>query len=89
MTEITYPFVIDTLGKMRATGDGLSIHCNTYLCHKHTVLDLDALIARLGEDHGCMHDDLVGLFFCADCRAAGRPDRNIGFTYHASRRLSE
>ena len=89
MTEITYLFVVDTLGKMRALGDGLWIHCNTYLCYKHTAVDLDALIARLGEDHGCMHDDLVGLFYCSDCRAAGRPDRNVGFTYHSGRRCSE
>lgn len=80
--DLSYPLVVDTLGKMRALGMSLSVSCHTYLCHKHTWLDMDDLIARLGEDHPCMHDDLKPHFFCSKCRAAGKPDRNIGFTLH-------
>lgn len=78
MTKLTYPLTIDTIGKLKATGGGLSVHCST--CNKHSVLDMDRLIERLGEDHGCMHDDLFPLFFCQRCRDAGRPDKDIGFT---------
>lgn len=81
MSEMTFPFVVDTLGKMRLDGSRLSVNCST--CNKHTMLDMDALIDRLGEDHGCMHWDLVRHFYCRDCRAAGRPDRNITFLHHA------
>lgn len=83
MSEMAFPFVVDTLGKMRQTGARLSVNCNNHGCHKHTMLDMDALIERLGEDHGCMHWDLVRHFHCQDCRAAGRPDRNITFLHHA------
>lgn len=57
MSEMTFPFVVDTLGKMRLDGSRLSVNCST--CNKHTMLDMDKLIERLGEDHGCMHWDLV------------------------------
>lgn len=80
--EKTYPFVIDTLGKMKLAGSRLSVNCNK--CHKHTMLDMDDLIRRLGPDHGCMDPDLRHLFFCSDCRDEGRPDRNITFIHHAN-----
>jgi bifunctional non-homologous end joining protein LigD len=35
---------------------------------------------RLGRDHGSMHDDLVGLFVCSSCKAAGRDRRQVFFT---------
>ena len=78
--EITYPLVVDTLGKMRMMGSRLSVNCAT--CNKHTMLDMDDLIERLGEDHGCMATDLKPLFYCVDCRREGRPDRNITFIDH-------
>lgn len=82
-SDIKYPLVVDTLGKMRQIGSGLSVHCNTHCCHRHVMLDMDDLIERLGEDHGCMHWDLAPHFYCISCRNAGRPDRNISFVHHA------
>lgn len=77
---------LDTLGAMKRHHCGLSVHCNNYGCRRREDVDLDALIARLGEDHGCMHWDLIEVFYCSPCRAAGRPDRNIGFIPHADTR---
>ncbi len=76
--DLSYPLVVDTLGKMRALGMSLSVSCYTYLCHKHTWLDMDGLIARLGEDHPGMHDDLLPHFFCSKCRSAGRIKSGAG-----------
>lgn len=77
MAQTGYPLIIDTLGKTRDIGYSISIHCN--VCNKHTDLDLDRLIDRLGADHGSMDWDLRPHFFCADCRAAERPDRDFNF----------
>ncbi|OBQ74973.1 hypothetical protein EB233_17825 [Mesorhizobium erdmanii] len=41
---------------------------------------VQALIDRLGPAHGSMHQDLVGLFTCSDCKAAGRDRRSVHFT---------
>jgi hypothetical protein len=35
---------------------------------------------KLGEDHGAMHHDLVGMFACSACREAGRDERPVFFT---------
>lgn len=59
-------------------GTGLSIHCSTYLCHNHAMLDLVALRERLGPDHGAMHDDLVPLFVCSKCGG-----KKLGLILHA------
>lgn len=50
------------------------------MCCKSTKLDIQGLIDRLGRDHGSMHDDLVGLFICSNCKAAGRDRRPVFFT---------
>lgn len=80
MTKITYPFVLDTLGKIKQTGHELSLYC--YTCHHHSWLDTDRLIERFGADHGSMDTDLRPHFFCQRCRDAGREDKNFGFTLH-------
>lgn len=80
MAEPEYPLVIDTLCKLKRIGYRLSIDCHN--CLKHTVLDTDKLIERFGEDHGCMDRDLRRYFFCADCRAAGRNDKNYVLITH-------
>jgi hypothetical protein len=48
---------------MHALGMSLSVYCHNYLCHRHAWLEMDDLIARFGEDHTCMHDDLKPHFF--------------------------
>lgn len=50
------------------------------MCCKSTKLDVQALIDRLGAEHGSMHDDLVGVFGCSNCKAAGRDRRLVFFT---------
>lgn len=80
--DLSYPLSIDTLGKVHALGMRLSVYCHNYLCHRHTWLDMEDMIARFGEDHSSMHDDLKPHFFCSQCRALGKPDRNIAFTLH-------
>ena len=84
MTKIAYPMTLDTLGKLKAIGTGLSINCN--ICNKHTMLDMDKLIERLGEDHGCMDWDLRPRFHCERCRAEGRNDKNFVFIQHPDTR---
>lgn len=75
-----YPFVVDTLGKMKADGSSLSINC--HVCNKHTMLDMDRLIGKFGTDHSCMDAELRSHFFCRDCREAGRKDRDFVFITH-------
>lgn len=77
----TYPFVIDTLGKMLEAGASLSVYCLT--CKRNKDLDLTALAGRLGETFSCMHWDLVRKIYCAECRVAGREDRKLHFTHLA------
>ncbi|MEO9614307.1 MAG: hypothetical protein ABJG86_11265 [Nitratireductor sp.] len=79
---ITYPLRIDTLGKARACGYSIWIHCDTFGCWRHRRIDLGALADRLGPGHGCLAVDLAPRFHCSDCRAAGRADRNLSFTLH-------
>jgi len=78
MAKSGYPFVVNTLGKTKEIGYSISIHCN--VCNKRSVLDLDRLIDRFGADHGSMDWELRPHFFCQDCMAAGRPDRDFGLT---------
>ncbi|RWO58751.1 hypothetical protein [Mesorhizobium sp.] len=59
-------------------------NCAHPMCCKSRKLDIQALIDRLGRDHGSMHDDLVGLFICSNCKAAGRDRRQVFFTTKAS-----
>ena len=76
-----YPFVENTLGKKLQIGSGLSVDCMT--CNRHVKLDVQALVDRLGEDHGCLHRDLITVLFCQPCRDAGRPDRTLVFTNYS------
>jgi hypothetical protein len=63
-----------------ATRETMYVNCGHPLCCKSTKLDIPALIDRLGPDHGSMHDDLVGVFGCSSCKAAGRGRRPVYFT---------
>ncbi|RVD52551.1 MAG: hypothetical protein EOS30_09740 [Mesorhizobium sp.] len=69
-----------TLAETLAAREGVHVNCSHPMCGKSTKLDIQALIDRLGPDHGSMHDDLVGLFGCSDCKAAGRDRRPVFFT---------
>ena len=79
--EITYPFVLDTLGKLKQTGHEISLNCN--VCNNHVMLNTDKLIERFGADHGSMDADLRRYFYCRKCREGGRRDRDFTFILHA------
>lgn len=79
LPEITYPLSIDTIGKMLALGDELSVHCETQGCNHSSQVNLVMLARKIGMDHSCMADDLRRYFYCPKCREAGRPDKKIGF----------
>ncbi|MER9588558.1 hypothetical protein NKI94_07090 [Mesorhizobium australicum] len=69
-----------TLAETLAARETLHVNCSHPMCCKSTKLDVQALIDRLGADHGSMHQDLVDLFGCSDCKAAGRERRPVFFT---------
>ncbi|RWN94737.1 hypothetical protein [Mesorhizobium sp.] len=69
-----------TLADTLAARETIYVNCAHPMCCKSTKLDIQALIDRLGRDHGSMHDDLVGLFVCSNCKAAGRDRRQVFFT---------
>ncbi|WP_214471063.1 hypothetical protein [Mesorhizobium sp. dw_380] len=69
-----------TLADTLAARETMHVICSHPACGRSTRLDLQALIDRLGPDHGSMHQDLVGLFICSACEAAGRDRRPVFFT---------
>ena len=71
-----HKMLADTL----AARESISVNCGHPICCRSTKLDIQALIGRLGPDHGSMHWDLVHLFGCSDCKAAGRDRRPVFFT---------
>jgi hypothetical protein len=79
--DITYPFVVGTIGDMIAAGEELSVHCQE--CNSTKRVNLVALSRRLGIGHTCLDPDLRPYFYCSECRAAGRRDRNFNFLHHA------
>jgi hypothetical protein len=56
-----------TIGEMIDKHYGLTVCCEARGCHGGADVDLVALAARLGRDHGAMHDDLAGKFRCSRC----------------------
>ena len=61
-------------------GEKPFLNCGYSACNHGIQIDLAALAARLGRDHGAMHDDLVRLFRCQRCAEAGRDQRPVFFT---------
>jgi hypothetical protein len=85
LPEITYPLVVDTIGKTLAMGADISLAC--YNCEgsdRHRRLNLVKLARRYGMDYPSGQDSLIKVVFCPSCRSAGRYDRNIGFIHHAN-----
>ena len=54
-----------TLGECIASGSGIRATC--LACWHARELDLPALAARLGPDHGALHANLVPKLRCAEC----------------------
>jgi hypothetical protein len=79
LPELTYPFAVDTIGKMLAAGFEMTVHCYATGCNHHGRVNLVALGRRLGMDHGCLDAAIRNAFYCPRCREAGRRDRDFGF----------
>lgn len=62
---------IDTLGALIDDDYRVALYCETprdgLTCGFVKSLDLEKLAAKLGRDHGSMHDDLVPYLFCTKC----------------------
>ena len=82
--KLTFPQKVNTLGKVKALGGSISMSCST--CAKQTPLDMDMMIGLLGAGHGSLDADLRPYFFCTDCRAAGRDEKNFSFIQHVNAR---
>lgn len=80
--EEKFPFIMDTIGKLIDAGSSVSAHCNNYGCGNRKEIDLPALAVRKGRDFGCMHWDLIKVFYCDRCRKSGLQDRNITFIHN-------
>lgn len=52
--EIIYPLKIDTIGKLLAMNDELTVHCFANRCNHSGRMNLVALGNRLGFDHSCL-----------------------------------
>lgn len=76
-----------TLADTLSARETIYVNCAHPMCCKSTKLDIQALIDRLGHDHGSMHDDLVGLFVCSNCKAAGR-DRPCSHAFLTMKAIS-
>ncbi len=64
-----------TLGGCIASGHRITAYCNS--CRHSVQLDLEALAAKLGPDHGALHNDLVPRLKCSRCGS-----RSIGLIVH-------
>jgi hypothetical protein len=80
---ITYPLRLDTVGMLLATGAEITVHCCNQDCRQEARINLVRIARRHGMGAGILRPDLLRLCYCASCRAAGRPDRNISFIHHA------
>ena len=60
----------NTIQQRIDNSDEVMVYChNSAHCHHKARLDLVALRARLGPDHGAMHDDLVPKLRCTKCQS--------------------
>lgn len=81
--EVTYPLRLDTVGMLLATGTEVTVECSDQRCRHPGRVNLVQLARRYGMGKRVLRSDLQRLFYCAPCRAAGRPDRNLAFIHHA------
>lgn len=82
--EPTFKTVIATIGDMIASNSQLRVYCESRGCEEGRQgqwVDLQALADRLGEDHGCMHDDLKDKFRCSHCGG-----KLVSFRHHPDTR---
>lgn len=83
MPEITYPLAVDTIGKVLALGEEITVHCHNYGCGRHGRLNLVQLARKVGMDYPCGDIALKKHTHCPKCREVGSDPKNIGFISHA------
>ena len=67
---------VETLGDLRRHRMGLVGHCDHFDCSNSVVLDLDALIDRLGENFVFINDVRIGASLrCKQCGRKGGSTR--------------
>lgn len=66
-----------TLGYLIDNGYRVVMHCTETGCSYWKWLNLDKLVGRLGQDHGCLHADLAPQLWCLRCDS-----RAVGITVH-------
>lgn len=64
-----------TIQEVIDSGDTVMVYCHNWRCHHRAELDFLKLRAKLGPDHGAMHDDLVPKLVCSKCGG-----RDVGLT---------
>lgn len=70
-----------TFGACLDSGSGLIVNCvSSYECHHSTKLDIAAMAARYGRDHGALHRDLIKLPWKCE-RCGGRKASFTSTTY--------
>ena len=69
-----------TIAETIAHNETLRVCCTNTPCRNNADIDLHALAARLGPDHGAMHADLIEHFYCRKCFEAGRYAFSLMFT---------
>jgi len=67
----------ETLAHTLAARESVYVDCSHSMCCRSAKLDIQALTGRLEPGHRSMHQDLVGLFVCSHCKAAGRDRRPV------------
>ncbi len=80
--EITYPLSLNTVGALLATGSGIIVYCDE--CGRYRNLNLVTLARRFGMGFNTMHDSLIRVIYCAECKDAGRPSKNLHFSAQKS-----
>lgn len=85
-----YPTRHRTLKAIKEAGLRLYAYCNNPECHWSSLLNVDELIERLGEQQSTLPPDLVPRLYCSQCGgrevaivlSAGRAPVADGFREH-------
>ena len=77
-SDIKYPLAIDTLGKLRDLGYGLYAHCAALYAGHGSLLDLDLLIERYGEDYEFVGEERIAA--ACTCKRCGHRGATLRLT---------
>jgi hypothetical protein len=60
-----------TFGDCLDSGYSIRVYCDSISCSNGRALDLEAMVAKYGRDHGALHNDLIKLSWRCD-KCGGR-----------------